>query len=93
MGPIIHPCPRSTSLSLAHAGVGIQHTAWDSGTQCRAEHALQQAKQHHLVDVLRDGHNNTEGIVKPPEQMIKSLRPKRIAIHPTGAVMIAAATM
>ena len=32
--------------------------------------------------------------MKPPEQMMKMrLRPKRLAIQPTGAVMIAAATI
>ena len=37
---------------------------------------------------------NTEATVKPAEQMMKMrLRPNRLAIHPTGAVMIAAATM
>ena len=36
----------------------------------------------------------TEATVKPAEQMMKvRLRPKRLAIQPTGAVMIAAATM
>ena len=33
--------------------VGIQHHRLRQRHQCRAEHALQQAKQHHLVDVLR----------------------------------------
>ncbi len=36
----------------------------------------------------------TEAMVKPAEQMMKMrLRPKRLAIQPTGAVMIAAATI
>src|SRR4029079_5422268 len=36
----------------------------------------------------------TEAMVKPAEQTMKMrLRPKRLAIQPTGAVMIAAATM
>ena len=36
----------------------------------------------------------TDAMVKPAEQMMKMrLRPKRLAIHPTGAVMIAAATI
>ncbi len=36
----------------------------------------------------------TEATVNPAEQMMKvRLRPKRLAIQPTGAVMIAAATM
>jgi len=38
--------------------------------------------------------HSTEAMVKPPEHRMKMrLRPKRLAIHPTGAVMIAAATM
>ena len=36
----------------------------------------------------------TEAMVKPPEHRMKMrLRPNRLAIHPTGAVMMAAATM
>ena len=36
----------------------------------------------------------TDAMVKPAEQMMKMrLRPNRLAIQPTGAVMIAAATM
>jgi len=38
--------------------------------------------------------HRTEAIVKPPEHRMKiRLRPNRLAIHPTGAVMMAAATM
>ena len=38
--------------------------------------------------------HSTEAKVKPAAQMMKMrLRPKRLAIQPTGAVMIAAATM
>jgi hypothetical protein len=70
--------------------VGVQHHRLRQRHQRRAEHALQQAEQHHLVDVLRQAAQH-EAIVKPPEQMMKMrLRPKRLAIQPTGAVMIAA---
>src|SRR3954469_12476796 len=38
--------------------------------------------------------HSTDAIVKPPEQMMKMrLRPNRLAPQPTGAVMMAAATM
>ncbi len=38
--------------------------------------------------------HSTEAMVKPAEQTMKvRLRPNRLAIQPTGAVMIAAATM
>ena len=33
--------------------IGVQHHRLRQRHQCRAEHALQQAEQHHLVDVLR----------------------------------------
>ena len=73
-------------IDVEHGGLRQRH-------QRGAEHALQQAEQHHLVSDCAAPHS-IEATVKPTTQaMNRFLRPKRAASQPTGAVMIAAATM
>ena len=68
-------------------------TACDSGTSAAPNTPCSNRNSTIWLMSCASPHS-TEAIVKPPEQTIKMrLRPKRLAIQPTGAVMIAAATM
>ena len=54
IGPIITPMPQiAIALAALVQRVGVEHHRLRQRHQRRAEHALQQAEQHHLVDVLR----------------------------------------
>ncbi len=68
-------------------------TACDSGTSAAPNTPC--SKRNSTIWLMSCARpHNTEAMVKPPEQMMKMrLRPKRLAIQPTGAVMIAAATI
>ena len=68
-------------------------TACDSGTSAAPNTPCSRRNSTIWLMSCASPHS-TEATVKPAEQMMKMrLRPKRLATQPTGAVMIAAATM
>ena len=46
-------------------------TAWDSGTESGAEHALDETEHHHLFQILRRPHS-MEAMVKPAMETMKN---------------------
>ena len=68
-------------------------TACDNGTSAAPNTPC--SKRNSTICVMSCARPHiTDAAVKPAEQTIKTFfRPKRLAIQPTGAVMMAAATM
>ena len=78
-------------LGAAGERIDVQHRRLRQRGERGAEHALQQTKATSCSSDCAAPHS-TEATVKPAMQMMNNrLRPKRTAIQPTGAVMMAAA--